>query len=201
VNDNVILAWNAATPTVTGKVGTTAAPPPPAPPVAPPPAPPQTGTSYYAATDSATWTPTYGAWDAWAGGGGNVYQGGSGYGAANYGAWFYAGSPSELAGRTITRIRFGTGARRGVGNYNAAAIVNFYAHTNTNRPGGDVNRTTGPAGISIPPGFNGPVDLPLSFAAALQGGGGISIAGEPYTGFNGRYTQADSGLLTIDWSR
>jgi hypothetical protein len=130
-----------------------------------------------------------------------VFEGGSAYGASNNGAWFYAGSPTELAGRTITRIRFNTGARRSVGSYNSAANLNFYAHTNTNKPGGDVNRTAGPTGISIPPGFNGTIDLPLSFATALQGGGGISIAGEPYTGFNGRNTQPDSGLLTIDWSR
>ena len=38
-NDNVILAWNAANPTVNGKVGSTAAPPPPVDPVPPPPPP------------------------------------------------------------------------------------------------------------------------------------------------------------------
>jgi hypothetical protein len=200
VNDNVILAWNAATPTVTGKVGATPTPAPPPSPVAPPPPPSSTGTSTYAATDSGAWSSSYG-WDNWAGGGGNVFEGGSAYGASNNGAWFYAGSPGELAGRTITRIRFNTGARRSVGSYNSAVTVNFYAHTSPNKPGGDVSRTVGPTGISIPPGFNGTIDLPLSFAPVLQAGGGIAIAGEPYTGFNGRNTQPDSGLLTIDWSR
>lgn len=201
VGDNVILAWNAATPTVTGKVGATVGGnSAPASNVAPPPAPTSTGTSTYAASDSGTWTPAYGAWDAWAGGGGAVYEGGAAYGAANYGAWFYAGSPGELSGRTITRIRINLG-RRNVGNYNQAAAVNFYAHTNANKPGGDVNRTVGPTVISIPPGFYSNTDLPLSFAPVLQAGGGIAIAGEPYAGFNGRNTQPDSGLLTIDWTR
>lgn len=201
VGDNVDLSWGASIPYVMGKVGTTAAPAAPAP-VAPPPGPSSSGTSFYAATDSGTWTPAYGAWDAWAGGGGNVYQGGSAYGAANYGAWFYAGSPTELAGRLITRIQFTLGARRGVGDYNSPVAVHFYAHTNPNRPGGDVNRTTGPQDAIIQPwAGQQTLDLPLSFGAALQGGGGIAIAGENYAGFNGRYASPQSGLLAINWSR
>jgi hypothetical protein len=200
VNDNVILAWNAATPTVTGKVGATATPPAPAQPVPPPPPPPQTGTSTYQATDSDTIWPS-GGWGSWAGGGSNVYEGGASYGGPVYGAWFYSGSPAELAGRTITRIRFNTGQRRNVGSYNTAANVNFYAHTSPNKPAGDVTRAVGPNAVTIAPGFNGTIDLPLTFAATLQAGGGISIAGEPYAGFNGRNTQPDSGLLTIDWTR
>jgi hypothetical protein len=188
VNDNVILAWNAATPTVP-----------------PPPGPSSSGTSTYTATDSATYS-SYG-WDAWAGGGGNVYQGGAAYGGPTYGSWFYAGSPTELAGRTINGITFKIGARRTVGSYNQPVTVHLYAHNSNNRPGsGDVNRVQGPYDATIQPGA-GPTDIVLGTAAVtavggvLQSGGGISIAGEPYAGFNGRYTQPDSGLLTINWSR
>jgi hypothetical protein len=201
VSDSVILAWNAATPTVTGKVGATITASPVVT-VGAPPGPTTSGTSSYAATDSGTWTPTYGAWDAWAGGGGQVYQGGSGYGAANYGAWFYSGSPAELAGRTITRIQFNIGRRLTVGGYNQPVTLNVYAHTSPNKPGGDVSRTVGPTSITIQPGSGGGnVDLPLTFASVIQAGGGISIAGEPYAGVNGRNVQPDSGLLTIDWTR
>jgi hypothetical protein len=201
VNDNVILAWNAATPTVTGKVGATAAPPATAPPVPPPPAPATTGTSIYTTTDSSTYW-SGGGWDSVGGGGGKVLQG-TVYGTSNivYGAWFYAGSPAELAGRTITGIHFRTGARLIVGSYNAAVTLHFYAHTSPNRPSGDVSRTVGPFDVSIPPGFNGTIDLPLTFAAAIQVGGGVSIAGDPYAGFDGRLAQPDSGTLTMDWKR
>lgn len=201
VNDNVILAWNANTPTVTGKVGTVAAPPPPPPAVAPAPGPSSTGTSTYQAQDSATWVPGLGAWDAWAGGGSNVFQGSNG-GYTTYGSWFYAGSPTELAGRTITRIQFTLGSRRGVGSYNSPVTVHLYTHTSANRPSGDVTRSSGPYDVTAQPG-QGQVtfDLPTSFAADLQNGGGIAIAGDPYAGFNGRLQEPASGLLTIDWSR
>lgn len=200
VNDNVILSWNAATPTVQGKVGTVAAPAPP--PAVPPPAPAQqSGQTSYPASDSAAWVPSLGAWDAWAGGGGHVYQGSNG-GYTTYGSWFYAGSPAELSGRAVTRIQFTLGSRRTVGAYNSPVTLHLYAHTSSTRPGGDVTRTTGPMDITIQPGAGVQTfDLPTSFAAALQAGGGISISGEPYAGFNGRYTQPDSGTLTIDWTR
>lgn len=202
VNDNVILAWNAATPTVTGKVGATAPPPAPAPPVLPPPAPATSGQSWYAATDSATWTPSFGSWDSWAGGGGNVYQGGAAYGGPTYGAWFYSGSPAELTGRTITRVQFKVPARRNVGSYNSSVVINVYAHTSANRPGGDVTRTTGPYNVTVLPGFGGGyVDLPTTFGPVLAAGGGISIAGEPYAGFLGRNSQPDSGNIVLDWTR
>lgn len=197
--DNVALDWRAAQPNVLGKIGVIPAPGPGGGGVTPPPGQPQTGTTVYPAADSATYGPF--GWDKWAGGGGNVYQGSYGSGPL-YGAWFYAGSPAELAGRTISRVLFNLGPRRTVGNYNAAAIVHFYAHSNTSRPGGDVTRVAGPLDISIPPGWGGgTVELPAAFGAALQSGGGISIAGEPYAGFLGRSSSPDSGTLTIDWRR
>jgi hypothetical protein len=202
VNDYVILAWNAATPTVTSKVGSTPAPTDAAAPVNAPPPPPQSGSTVYAATDSGTWTPSFGAWDAWAGGGGNVYQGGSAYGAANYGAWFYAGSPGQLSARTITRVRFTLGSRRTAGSYNAPVTVHLYAHTSANKPSGDVNRTAGPFDVTVQAGAGQvTVDLPKSWGSILTAGGGISIAGENYAGFNGRNTEPASGRLILDWTR
>ncbi len=201
VGDNVILAWNASIPTVLGNVGSTAAPPTPATPVTPPPPPPQTGQNSYPATDSDTIWPA-GGWGSWAGGGGHVYQGGSSYGGPVYGAWFYGGTTAELVGRTITRIQFRVPSRRNIGSYNSPITMHIYAHTSPTKPGGDVSRVAGPFDVTIQPGSGGGyIDISTSFAAALQGGGGISIAGEPYAGFNGRTTQPDSGILIIDWTR
>lgn len=201
VNDNVLLAWNASLPYVTGQVGVVAAPAAPPGGVAPPPTGPVTGTTPYAATDSATWVPGLGVWDAWAGGGGNVFQGSSS-GYVTYGSWFYAGSAAQLAGRTITRIQFTLGSRRYAGSYNSPVAAHFYTHSSANRPGGDVARVTGPFDVTIQPGAGQQTfDLPTSFAADLLAGGGISIAGDPYAGFNGRNLEPASGLLTIDWSR
>jgi hypothetical protein len=202
VNDNVLLAWNASYPYVTGQVGVVAAPTTPGTPaVSAPVGQDQSGQTPYPATDSATWVPGLGVWDSWSGGGGRVYQGSSS-GYTTYGAWFYAGSVAQLAGRRIDRIQFTLGSRRAVGASNSPATVHFYAHTSANRPGGDVTRTTGPFDVVIQPGAGQQTfDLPTSFAGALAGGGGISIAGDPYAGFAGYLQEAASGLLTIDWSR
>ncbi|MDQ0756065.1 hypothetical protein [Arthrobacter sp. B3I4] len=199
VGDPVILSWNAAVPSVVGKVTTTAAPTPVAPPVAPPPGAGMTGSTPYQAATADTYYPA-GGWGKWAGGGGRVYQGSYGAGQV-YGAWFYAGSTAQQAGKTITGIRFTLGARLPVGNNNQPVTVHVYAHTSANKPGDDVNRVAGPFDITVQPG-QGLTEyaLPLSFASALQGGGGIAIAGDPYAGFNGPSTQPESGLLILDWS-
>jgi hypothetical protein len=198
VNDLVILAWNAAAPTVTGKVGATAAPPPPPPPVAPPPPPASTGWNTYPATDSATMA-TYG-WDTYAGGGGNVYTGT--YGETVHGAWWYAGSPKALAGRTITRIRFTLGARRPGGAYNAPATIYFYTHNSTRRPAGDITLTGSSYAVTIPANSGQRTfDLPATMGAALLAGGGIAISGGDYSGYNGRLADAASGKITLYWSR
>lgn len=202
VNDNVILAWNAANPTVTGKVGSTSAPTTPVDPVIPPPPPSQTGTSTYASTDSETfWGP--GGWGSYAGGGSNCYTGT--YGAATViAAWWYGGSPTQLTGRTITRIQFTLGARRPAGNYNSPATINFYTHTSARRPDQftDVTRTGSAFAATIPAGSGQRTfDLPTSMAAALLAGGGISISGGDYSGYNGRLIDAASGKLTLTWSR
>jgi hypothetical protein len=122
------------------------------------------------------------------------------------GAFFYAGSPTELAGRTITRVQCRMGARLSVGASNTGVNVNFYTHTSANKPGGDVTRTTGPTTILFPAGWNpGPgdgwFDLPTTFGAALLAGGGLAIAGDPYAGFAGRLQDPAAGQIKLDWSR
>lgn len=198
VGDPVILSWNASVPSVVGKITTTEAPPVTSLPVTPPPAGPATGSTPYPASASDTYWPA-GGWGSWAGGGGHVYQGSQGSGPV-YGAWFYAGSTAQLAGKTLTRIGFTLGSRRPVGSSNAPVTVHVYAHTSANKPGGDVNRVAGPHDITVQPGQGlTEYNLPLTFAAALQAGGGIAIAGDPYAGFLG-VTQPESGRLTLDWS-
>lgn len=199
VGEKVLLSWNAAIPTVSGKITTTpAATTPPPSPVGAPPSGPASSYNTYPASASDTYLPA-GGWGAWAGGGSYVHQGSYGSGPV-YGAWFYAGSAAQLAGKIITRIRFRLGARRPVGNNNSPVNVNFYAHNSANKPGGDVTRVSGPHTVVAQPGQGiTEYDLPLSFAAALQGGGGIAIAGEPYCGFFGVSQQPESGLLILDW--
>jgi hypothetical protein len=196
VGDNVILKWDAGIATVIGKVGSTPAPPPPTPVAAPPP-PATTGTGRYAAVDTSTyWGP--GGWGSWAGGN-NVYQGDYGSGMLT-GAWFYGGSPTELAGRTVTAIRFTLGGRNGAGASSSAVTVNVYSHTNARRPGGNVSIGSGSSAVTAQPYQGATVyGLPLSFATDLLNGGGICITNNPYAGFYGRNTQPNSGFLEIDW--
>ena len=203
VGDPVILSWNAAVPSVVGKITTTAAPPPPPPPVAAPPSASQMGSTPYPAADSGAYWPA-GGWGSWAGGGSSVYQGNYGSGQV-YGAWFYAGSTAQLSGKNITRVRFKLGARLPVGSNNAPVTVHVYAHSSPNRPGGDVARVAGPFDITVQPGQGlTEYDLPPAvFGAAIKAGGGIAIAGDPYAGFagvTGRNAQPESGLLILDWS-
>jgi hypothetical protein len=198
VGDTVILSWSMGAPTAFAKVGYTPAPYIPAPVAAPPP-PSSTGTGRYAAVDTSTyWGP--GGWGSWAGGN-NVYQGDYGSGMLT-GAWFYGGSPTELAGRTVTAIRFTLGGRNGAGATSSPVTVNLFSHTSSRRPGGNVSIGSGSATVTAQP-WQGPtvINLPLSFATDLLNGGGICITNNPYAGFYGRNTQPNSGYLEIDWSR
>lgn len=199
VGDNVILDFKAGNPTVIAAVGSTAAPPAPPAPVPPPPPPASTGTGHYPAVDTSTfWGP--GGWDSWAGGN-NVYQGDDGSGNVT-GAWFYGGSPTELAGRTITAIRFTLGGRNGAGNHSVPVTVNLFTHTSPRRPGGNVAIGSASTTVTAQPWQGQTVyNLPLSFAADLLNGGGICITNNPYAGFYGRNQQPNSGHLDIDWSR
>lgn len=196
VGDLVIIDWQSALPTVTGKVGATAAPaPPPRPPITPPTGP-VSGTRTFAAIDSAT-ARAGGGWNSPSGQ--NLTQGSWG-GVAYAGAWFYGTAPSSLAGRTITGARLLVGARRRIGTYNATILLNLYAHNSTARPGGDVNRVTGPFTIQLAPNDPGGwVNIPIAFAQQVVAGGGIGIFGNPYAGVQGRGENPASGTLAIDW--
>jgi hypothetical protein len=192
--------WAAGKPTITGAIQSTT--PPEAPPAPePPPANPPGSETLIATASDTYWGP--GGWGSYAtsrGGGEDVYTG-TWSGATVTGAWFYGAPRPALQGKTISRLRLRLPARIRAGNYNDPATIHVYAHTSGARPGGDVNRVTGPHDITVPPGFaGGDFDLPLSFAPALVGGGGISIAGNPYAAFNSRLDEATSGRLIIDWS-
>jgi hypothetical protein len=197
LGDVVALSWEASQATVLGEVGSVPAPtPPPAPPKPPPPKP-QTGVSWFTAIDSGT-ARVGGSWNATAGQ--NLWQG-SWPGAGNFaGAWFYGSAPRSLIGRTITRVRLHVGARRRMGNYNATIPLHLYLHNQAVRPGGDVIRIAGPHDIQMPPNWGGGwVDIPTGWASTLVLGGGISIAGNPYGGVQGRGENPQSGVLEFTW--
>ena len=201
INDELYITWDAAQPTILGKVsGATVTPdtPPPA-----PPPPQQTGTTTLIATASDTWWGP-GGWGSYATsrfGGEDVYSG-TWYSNTVTGAWFYGAAKPELAGKTITRVRFKLPPRLpGAGDYNSTVTIHLYAHTNGSRPGTDVNRTVGPHDVAVVSGFGGDyIDLPTTFGAVLAAGGGISIAGNPYVGFASRLKHAENGKILIDWS-
>ncbi|GAA3399419.1 hypothetical protein [Pseudarthrobacter polychromogenes] len=200
LGDPVYITWDAATPTVIGKIQTVAKPPE-APPPPPPPVVASGETPLIASASDTWWGP--GGWGSYAtsrNGGEDVYTG-TWAGNTVTGAWFYGAPRPELQGKTITRIRLRLPARISAGNYNDPAVIHIYAHTSGARPGGDVNRVAGPHDFTVPARYGGGwTDLPISFAAALVGGGGISIAGNPYAGFNSRLDDPESGKLILNWS-
>lgn len=202
VNDTCLLERRGGQLYAVGKIGAVApfqesnsAPPP----QAPPPPPITTGTAEFRSQDSGTHTPAVGGWNGYYGQ--NVYSG-SGYVPPSTGHWFYNGATRGLADKTnIGEVRFYLGARQRAGSYNSAATVHFYRHDNDSR-GGEPGRTHGPFDISIPAGWGGGwVALHQSFGVALKGGGGISIAGDPYVGFASGAASPLSGTLSIDWSK
>jgi hypothetical protein len=153
------------------------------------------------ATDSGTWVPSLGYWNVWAAKNQNVYTGSYG-GYTMVGSWFFNGATRQLAGAVVTRVRFRVPKRFSVGAYNSTGTLHIYVHTSDTRPGGDVARVTGPYDIAIPPNFQGGfVDLPLAAGDQLKNGGGISIAGDPYMGFQGKAVDPASGQLLVGWSR
>lgn len=199
--DTVFLSWSGDKPAVIGLVATITAPP-----VVNPPATEVvrgTGTATLPADASDTWSANgWGAWAKSVGGGEFVYTG-TISGQTVTGAWFYGPPPPELSGKTITRVQFKVPARlAGVGNYNAPVTINIYAHTNGSRPSGDVNRVAGPQAIVVQPGSGGGfVDIdPAVFGPHIQAGGGISIAGGDYVGFNSRLKDPTAGQILADWS-
>jgi hypothetical protein len=176
----------------------TPAPIPTAPAVAAPPQQTAASNSLVPCQDSGTWTATYGGWNSYYGQ--NVYSG-SGYVPVSTGSWFYNGGTLGLANKTISAIRFWLPPRRQAGAYNSAATIHLYAHTSVSRGSTEPSRAAGPFDFSVPAGWGGDwITLPLSFAATIQAGGGISIAGDPYAGFTGVGENGSSGALSVDWS-
>jgi hypothetical protein len=196
--DLVFFVWAAGKPVIVGEVPSIVTVHPAADPV-----PPGTvsGETALISTASDTWS--INGWGAWAGsigGGEKVYSGTQGLTVT--GAWFYGTPRTELAGKTITRIQFNVPPRLpAVGSYNSPVTIHLYAHNSQSRPGGDVSRVVGPHDVVISPGSGGGlIDLPLTFAAALVAGGGISIAGNPYVGFASRLDNPENGKLILNWS-
>lgn len=199
LGDNVYITWDAATPTILGKVNEITVTPPTPPP--PPPAEVASGEVTLIATASDTFG--VGGWGRWAtsqGGGEDVYTGTIG-GYTVTGAWFYGAPKPELQGKPITRIRFRLPGRLpAVGAYNSPVTIYLYAHTSGARPGGDVSRVTAAHPVTIPAGWaGGDIDLPLDFAATVVAGGGISIAGGAYAGFKSRLKDGESGKTIMNW--
>jgi hypothetical protein len=198
VNDNVEITFIGGYPYVS-KAGVTPTPPP-VQTVAAPPTAPSSGTTNFAAADSATYW-SGGGWGSW-GRADHVYSGTWGGSTVN-GAWFYAGGPGQIQGRTILGGRFILGARDiGSGNYNSPATVNLYTHGSPNRPGGNVSTINGPTVVTAQP-WQGLTTYSLSQAQAqdLVNGGGIAIFGGDYAAFQGIQANAQSGTISIDWSR
>jgi len=199
--DIVLLNWAGDKPAVIGLVGSIT--PPPA--VNPPAAAVSQGTGQATLIVSASDTWSSNGWGAWANSrnGGEFVYSGTQSGMTVTGSWFYGVAKPELAGKTIGRVQFKVPARLvGVGNYNAPVTINLYAHNSGSRPGSDVSRIAGPQAVVIQPGSGGGfVDLdPAVFGPHLAAGGGISIAGGDYVGFNSRLKDPTAGQVLIDWN-
>ena len=200
--DPVHLSWDAAIPTILGIIGIPVAAPPEASQPTPPSPKPQTGTAKAPATRSNTWHPSYG-WGNYAGSqnGGQQLYSGSWYGSTVTAAWFYGNAFTSLGSKTVTAIRFRLPARLNVGA-SGGATIHLHAHTSKTQPGGDVNRIAGPHNIAVTH-MQGArwITLPLAWASILKAGGGISLSGEPYVGYNGRLRDPESGRIEMDWTQ
>lgn len=199
--DLVLLSWAGDKPAVIGIIGQITQPPP----VDLPPPDPGVSNGQTALITSASDTWSSNGWGAWAASrnGGEFVYTGTQSGMTVTGSWFYGAAKPELAGKTITRVQFKVPARlSGVGSYNSPVTIYVYAHNSGSRPGSDVSRIAGPQPIGIDPGSaGGYVDLdPAVFGPHLQAGGGISIAGGSYAGFNSRLKDPEAGKLLIDWT-
>lgn len=200
VGDPVYVAWDAAQPIILGKLPSITPTPPTQAPVAASPIIP-TGTAKGAAGKTNTWWGP-GGWGSWAGskqGGEQVYSG-TWSGATVTGSWFYGATFTNLGSKTITEIRFRLPKRLDIGS-SGSATVHLYAHTSKYQPGGDVNRTVGPWDVTVTQSQGAHwITLPLTFAPVLKAGGGISITGDPYVGFDGRLQDPQSGRIEMDWN-
>lgn len=206
VGDVVLLDHRATVVYALGVVApaTPAATPPAviAPPPPPPPAGDQTtGRVTLIATTSATWDRTNRVWNRYHGTG--VMQGS--WGAYSYsGHWWYGPAPTRLAGRTPTRVTLDLGPVKRAGAYGSARTVHLWRHTAANRGATEPTRSGTAIDLALPAGAtrlavtSDEYPALLDLAAGLAGGGGLSIVGDPYLGFEG-VTAPNSGKLTIDW--
>lgn len=198
--DPVYLTWDAARPTLIGKIPVST--PPAAAPAAPAPVEVR-GNGTTTLNPTATDTYGVGGWGRWAlstQGREHIYSG-TWAGTTLTGSWFYGAPRPELAGKGFTSVRFRLPKRLKAGNYNSPATVNIYAHTAQSRPGGDVNRVAGPYTITVQPNEDAhTINLPTEVGPIIAGGGGISIAGGDYVWFQSRLEDPESGKLDIDWT-
>lgn len=198
--DQVFVTWDANTPIILGKLSTIKPTPPAQSPVAASPITP-TGTAKAAAGKTNTWWGP-GGWGSWAGstqGGEQLYSGNYGSGPVS-GAWFYGAAFTTLGSKTVTEVRFRLPQRLNIGA-SGSATIHLYAHTSKYQPGGDVNRTVGPFDVTVSQAQGAHwITLPLTFAPVLKAGGGISISGDPYVGFDGRLKDPQSGRIEMDWT-
>jgi len=198
--DPVYVAWDSSTPIILGKLPSITTTPPTQVPV---PATPvrSTGTAKGAAGKTNTWWGP-GGWGSYSGsqnGGEQVYSG-TWSGNTVTGSWFYGAAFTNLGSKTITEIRFRLPKRLDLGA-SGSATIHLYAHTSKYQPGGDVSRTVGPWDVTVTQSQGAHwITLPLTFAPVLKAGGGISISGDPYVGFDGRLRDPQSGRIEMDWT-
>jgi len=199
--DVVALDWKGGTITALFVVTDYVPPPVIAPSTTAPPPTNNTGELPVFANDSATWSATLGYWNVWATKNQNLYTGTSG-GHTVTASWFYNGATKQLEGATITEVRFRVPKRFLAGSYNDPITLHLYLHSSDTRPGTDVARYAGPYDLTIPAHFQGGwFNLPVEVGEALKAGGGISISGSPYAGFQGKSEDPASGQLLIKWAR
>ena len=109
----------------------------------------------------------------------DVYNGDS-----NTGAWFYASRVADaLRGATITKAEINLNPRQASGNSPQVGT-----HTSGSKPSGNVAVSNQ---VPLEP-RSGWVEIPLSWMAVLQAGGGIGVTRSGYTIWRG--TDADRGL-------
>jgi hypothetical protein len=201
LGDPIYLSWDSSFPTIIGKIPAIPEPQPTDPPPPPPAPKPVEGTLKAAATKTDTYS-SVGGWNSFGGstfGGEQLYSGFMGTEELT-GAWFYGAAFTVLAGRTIIETRFRLPARLNIGA-EGTATVHLYAHTSSTLPGSDVVRTDGPFNVPVAQAEGAHwVTLPPEFAPVLLAGGGISIAGDPFVGFDGRIQDPESGRIEMDWT-
>jgi hypothetical protein len=111
----------------------------------------------------------------------------------NTGAWFYGARVADgLRGATIKKIEIFLNPRRASGY-----APQVGTHTSGSKPGGNV---TVSGQIALEP-RSGWVEIPLSWAAVLQAGGGIGVTPSGYTIWRGTGSDALSGALRFSGTR